>query len=119
MVRRLFQGEAGREGEEMNRICIVFNLLENGRKPELPHMVLRHFYTNKYSIPNAEQIGQEVDWNTNTWRMYLSHPMFPEYNGTHEMISYEDARIRYRFLFADTNPLLYKKFYIRISIILM
>jgi len=88
----------------MNRICIEFKLLDDGSYPELPGMSIKDA---------AEIIGQHTDWDTNTWRLYLSHPYFPEYEAgnNHVRISYELARVRYPFLFADTNPLLYKKFY--------
>ena len=88
----------------MNRICIEFKLLDDGSYPELPEMSIKDA---------AEIIGQHTDWDTNTWRLYLSHPYFPEYEAgnNHVRISYELARVRYPFLFAYTNPLLYKKFY--------
>ena len=94
----------------MNRICLIFDLLKDGSYPELPYMFLRHTAEDKYFISNVKLIGRHVDFDTNTLRLFLSHPFFPELMGCCVRIGYNSAKLRYPFLFTDTNPLLYKKF---------
>jgi hypothetical protein len=85
----------------MNRICLIFDLNDDGSLPEIPEM---------FGYPAVKVIADDVDFDTNTLRLYMSHPYFPEFMGSHEHIRYDTARKRFPWLFTNTNPLLYKKF---------
>lgn len=95
----------------MNRICITIPIEHNEMNTPVKDLASLQGWT-KFNPTHAHIMAALYNWMTFSVELFLVHPEFPEHVPGSECMRFflDDARRTFPYLFADTNPIRYRKF---------